>query len=179
MRRCFCDNCEASIFTSFWFPSQLLLVSYFSQIILIELQLWMYRHEQLQSKNPSAMKIKTSQNLCHTMIHRQCLILYSCKCYYTSQCAELPMPVTSLLFSEFWVPVRKWKSKHYPLLQFYIKIEGRGQQKLKAYFWALIPSMAWIILSFSSSSNRLFCDFVLKRKMREVTLENHYIVNKH
>lgn len=149
-----------------------------SQITLIKLRLWMYRHEQLQSKNPSTMKIKTSQNLCHTMIHRHCLIPHSCKCYYTSQCAELPMPVlvTPLLISDCWIPVRKWKSKHYLLLQFYIKIEGRRQQKMKAYFWALIPSMAWIILSFSSSSNLLFCDFVLEWKMRN---ENHYIVNKH
>ncbi len=44
-----------------------------------------------------------------------------------------------------------------------------------AYFCELMPSMVRIILSFNSSSNFFFCDFVLKGKKKEGErlLNNH------
>lgn len=70
--------------------------------------------------------------------------------------------------------------KHCPLLHIYVKV-GKDKDntgwRIKTYFWALMPSMAWIILSFSSSSNLLFCDFVLKWTMWEVTSKTTAIIN--
>lgn len=42
--------------------------------------------------------------------------------------------------------------------------EMNDNLKLRTHFCALIPSIAWIILSFNSSSNRFFCDLVLHEK---------------
>ncbi len=41
------------------------------------------------------------------------------------------------------------------------------QSIMGAYFCEIMPSIVRIILSFNSSSNLFFCDFVLKGKKKE------------